>query len=67
MAIETQDEFGNFSHGGNVSSNIKDIGYQQQQDDAFEHDRRECGLDIGGKSHPGHTTDLSAHGLNRCH
>ena len=50
MAIDAGDEFRDFAHGGDVGGDIERIGDQQQQHDALKHDRRKCGLDVGGES-----------------
>ncbi len=67
MAIEAGDELRDFSHGGDVGGDVEGVGDQQQQHDALKHDRRERGLDVGGKSFPGDPADARAHGLDRGH
>ena len=67
MAIEAGDELRDFPHGGDVGGDVEGIGDQQQQHDAVEHDRRERGLDVGGKSLAGDPADARAHGLDRGH
>ena len=67
VAIKAADEFGNLSHGSDVRGDVQRVGYQQQQDDAFQHDRRESRLDVGGQSLAGRPPDLRANDLDRRH
>jgi hypothetical protein len=67
MAIEAGDELRDFPHGCDVSGDVQGIGDQQQQHYPLEHDRRERGFDVGGKSFSRDTTNARTHGLNCRH
>ena len=67
MAIEARDQLRNFPHRGNVGGDVENIGDEQQQHDALEHDARERGLDVRGKSFSGNPPDEPAHGLDHRH
>ena len=67
MAVQARDQLRNFPHCGNVGGDVEDIGDEQQHHDALEHDPRERGLDLRGKSFSGNPPDEPAHGLDRGH
>ena len=49
MAIPAGYKFDRFAHGGEIGGDIEGIGYQEQIDDAEQHDRRKRRLNVGGE------------------